>query len=192
MWDQPPQPVQPTTIRSVPILYNADTGQKVGGRMQRWASTFMLPGMGAVKVRFVRPPGTASNEPAGVVRDDKLGEDVLYVDPTWYTRKNYGNPGEMAAGGRKLMTHELAHIYDRTRLTDETRQRFQQIMGDSRSWRPASGTTQQGSPHEQFAEAAQAYSRGFKRPSFKWMGGYGFEPSAQQWNQIRMLLGGLK
>lgn len=169
-----PQPVE--ALRQAPILYNDQGGAPIGGRLQRWANGFTLPGGASMRVRLHRAP-TASAEPAGMFLGSTPDMDVVYWDPKFFHGR----------AGKATMLHELTHRYDRRGMTDATRRRFERIMGDTRPWRSGAN-----SPHEQFAEAASAYMMGYKRARVaRNRSGYDFRPNRRQWRQVRRLFDSL-
>lgn len=166
----------PEHIRQVPTVYNADTGQRVGGRFQRWANEFPL-GQGAqIRLRLGTPPNATPEMNRGAYTVDG---DVLYFNPKAFKR------GEGQAA-KQLFSHELAHRYDRRSGNDAMRQRFSQIMGYTEPWAIAGSSV----PSEQFADAVAQYVT-----SRRYTGGssaYGYRPTRRQWRQTRRLFDGLK
>lgn len=166
----------PEHIRQVPTVYNADTGQRVGGRYQRWANQFPL-GQGAeIRLRFGAPENATPEMQRGAYTVDG---DTVYINPKAFRR------GEGLAQ-RQLFHHELAHRYDYRSGNDALRQRFSQIMGYGDPWAIAGSSV----PSEQFADAVAQYTT-----SRRYTGGssaYGYRPTRKQWRQTRRLFDGLK
>lgn len=178
--DLPPAPVD--TLRQVPILYDATTGQPIGGVLQRYANRFKLPTGGEARVVLGREPGKA--EPASYVRGITPDQDRLYYDWGWYR-------GDPKRDRRDALYHELAHRYDR-RFADQTvRDRFTQIMGLPTDWE--NGVNGANVPKEQFAEAIAVYhlNRRYKRAK-RHLGGYDYTPTRKQFRQVRRLFDGIQ
>jgi hypothetical protein len=162
--DQAPTP--PVTDRlEQRVELHDESGQRIGGRWQRYANRFTLPNGAAVRVRWGRPEGVGT-EPASTTYGGTPDEDTIWLDPAYWSDRSPSRRRE----ARETLLHELAHRYDRRYLTDIQRARFQAIMGLTGAWRAAPN-----SPHEQFAEAAALWMTPGRND-----GGYGFAPNRRQ------------
>ena len=87
-----------------------------------------------------------------------------------------------AAAGPGDREHELGHVFDYLRMTDERRARFTRIMGLGGPWRAPPN-----SPHEQFAEGFRMCVRDPRRPD-RTAWAYAYHPTRAQHRAVCRLL----
>lgn len=115
------------------------------------------------------------------------GVSCAYQDPPTIHLSAHGRRA------RRVLLHELGHVFDYTRLTDSDRGTFLAIMRDERPWRAPPN-----SPHEQFAVAYSACAMWpwFERRKWRrrWylvryrIEGYAYEPTFFQHRKVCALI----